>query len=67
MPEYVSREIVRKILGPDEDEITIVIESGTPPHFIIPKPIGIDKMLQVYYKARVMRACFNEDEGVTYP
>ncbi len=67
MKEYVNREIVRKILGPDVDEVFMIIESGTPAHFIKPKLTGIDKVLEVYYNARVIRACFNEDEGVTYP
>ncbi len=28
---------------------------------------AIDKMIEVINEARILRACINEDEGVTYP
>lgn len=61
MPEYVSRKLVRKILGPAADQFDVMLVPHTP------KLTGIDKVLEVIDKARVFRATLNEDEGVTYP
>lgn len=62
MPEYVSRKIVREILGTDADQFNVMLVPDTPGTF--PR----SNMMQVVLdKARLLRAYLSEDEGVTYP
>ena len=70
MPEYISRKIVKQILGINAKHFDVVLEEyGTPPHFIHPPTTlyGVLEIQKIYEKARLLRAYLSEDEGVTYP
>ncbi len=71
MPEYVNRKIVKQVIGVGAEDFDVaLIEEKFKLSFIVPRKSKIttlDAALAVYDTARLLRACYNEDEGVTYP
>ena len=67
MPKYISRKIVKQILGAHADQFDVILLFGDPLETKPIEPYGQSVVQEMYDKARAFRAYCSEDEGVTYP